>query len=369
MNTAELTIELIADLIAMLLGILLIVKRTDNQQRLFWGMISVSIGFIFSWENIYWIFKVHVQSDYEYNDILNIEKMLKWFAAATIISLFPLASLRPGYINLKRFIVYLLPFICILLIALCFLQSNSAHNFRSVREILSHINLFEVKLRILIFLLSITIPFIYFNYPLFAAKGTRKANITMYVFIMFNYFLLFIYIGFTLFINSFFFNAMGIVSVLFSILFSVLYLKSENPMSFYVNTPDKTTIKNTQKCNQKYNQTFITINNYIKSNKLFVQSNFQIEMLTAPLGFTLTDINVSIKNEGYSSFREYINITRLEYFKELVAENPNRTIKELMFNCGFNSRTTFYRTFAEHYEITPNQYIEKQIITHNQNIQ
>ena len=68
-------------------------------------------------------------------------------------------------------------------------------------------------------------------------------------------------------------------------------------------------------------------------------------------------ISQAIKSGGFTGFREYINYLRLEHFKKLATEYPDKNIKELMYLCGFTSRTTFYRIFTEKFGMSPSQYI------------
>ena len=44
---------------------------------------------------------------------------------------------------------------------------------------------------------------------------------------------------------------------------------------------------------------------------------------------------------------------RTEYFKQLAAAMPGVSVKELMFRCGFTSRSSFYRLFAGQENMSP----------------
>lgn len=52
MGILHLSVELALDLIALISGIILIIRAKDNYPQLYWGIIAVGIGFMFSWENI-----------------------------------------------------------------------------------------------------------------------------------------------------------------------------------------------------------------------------------------------------------------------------------------------------------------------------
>ena len=57
----------------------------------------------------------------------------------------------------------------------------------------------------------------------------------MYLFIGFLFVFLGIYILFTLNINEFVFNLFGIMAIVFTVLFSIQYLRYENPFSNHIN--------------------------------------------------------------------------------------------------------------------------------------
>ena len=109
MGILHLSIELALDLIALISGIILIIRAKDNYPQLYWGIIAVGIGFMFSWENIGWLTIVTDTPEYDFTELLNIDKMLKWYALANIVALFPIASLSPGYFNHFRIFTFLLP--------------------------------------------------------------------------------------------------------------------------------------------------------------------------------------------------------------------------------------------------------------------
>jgi AraC-like DNA-binding protein len=61
------------------------------------------------------------------------------------------------------------------------------------------------------------------------------------------------------------------------------------------------------------------------------------------------------------SFYDYINLNRVEHFKELVLkpENIRYTLLALALECGFNSKTAFNRNFKSITGTSPSQYIKQ----------
>lgn len=368
MNLYYLTVELIIDTIALVLGTILIFQKSDNLPKFYWGIIAALIGLVFIWENIGWVIMRTQNPIYEYTDILNIEKMVKFYMLASAVSLYPLASLRPGYLTHFRVALHLIPPIIITTIGVCYLSFNgNITALDSIQQITNNIDRFDIKLRLAIFACTIITPLIYFLYPLLGSNRKRKINHTMYIFLFFIFTLLTVYLFFTLFICDLFFNGFGIVSILFSIFFSIQYLRKESPLSDHIeanmtttnNAPEKNTALETA-VQPVILPLFKSIDDYLKENQNYTHSMFTLEHLSKNIRKDETEISHAIKSAGYSGFKEYINQLRLEYFRHLVSQNPYRTTKELWVECGFTSKATFYRIFSSVYHEAPREFIEKQ---------
>lgn len=68
-----------------------------------------------------------------------------------------------------------------------------------------------------------------------------------------------------------------------------------------------------------------------------------------------------VLNEEYNkNFKEYINVHRLEAFKNDVASMDIKvdTILSLAYEAGFSSKSTFNRVFKEQFGITPSEYLK-----------
>lgn len=171
-----------------------------------------------------------------------------------------------------------------------------------------------------------------------------------------------IYILFTLSINEFIFNLFGITAIVFTVLFSMLYLRYENPFSDHISMVYNTEEENPEEMRNSFQPLtlFTTIESYLKKEHPYTDQKYSIKDLAEALNDKERNISDAIKSQGFTGFREYINYIRLEHFKQLIAQNPKKNVKELMFACGFSSRATFYRNFSERYGISPSKFIEYQ---------
>ena len=85
------------------------------------------------------------------------------------------------------------------------------------------------------------------------------------------------------------------------------------------------------------------------------------------LGIKTDVLNLTIRKNGFKSFTEFANHYRVQVFIEKLNENQhsNLTIDGLASNCGFKSKSTFYRIFKEETKMTPLEYKENLLKMNN----
>lgn len=360
MGVLYLSVELALDLITALLGVILMKRAHDNGPKFWWGCIALAIGAVFAWENIGWLLIVTEEPEYRFTDLLNMEKMLKWYPMASLVALFPLASLFPGYLTARRTLLYCLPALILTLTGICYLAFDGYLTpLCSMTDVFLYWNCWDVKLRCLIFIFSIVTPLAFFLYPLLTRKGYRQANGMMYVFIGFMFVFLAIYILFTLDISYFIFNLFGATAIVFTLFFSLQYLKRENPFSVCLYDPEKVAAPVLVPSTLPL---FLKIDELFQEKPLYASPHYTIKDLSEQLQVRERCLSEAIKSAGYSSFREYMNHLRLDYFRQLVVKYPDKNIKELIFLAGFNSRATFYRNFSDRYGMSPLNFLNAERI-------
>ena len=159
MGILYLSIEIAFDLLTLLIGCLLVFRAKDNHLKRYWGLIAAGIGLVFLWENIGWLTIVTETPTYRFTDLLSIEKMLKWYLPASLISLFPTASLRPGYLTPFKVLLSLLIPIVITTIGICYIFFNGQiTTIASLTEILTQLDKTDIQIRSVIFVASIATP-------------------------------------------------------------------------------------------------------------------------------------------------------------------------------------------------------------------
>lgn len=101
------------------------------------------------------------------------------------------------------------------------------------------------------------------------------------------------------------------------------------------------------------------ISTLLKNDKLYQDPELTLATVAAKAGTNIAIVSRAI-NTGFSqNFNDYINGYRVEALKELFAkgEHKRQTLLSLAFECGFNSKTTFNRSFKKVTSLSPKQYL------------
>jgi AraC-like DNA-binding protein len=100
------------------------------------------------------------------------------------------------------------------------------------------------------------------------------------------------------------------------------------------------------------------------SKKLFLKKDFSLPELAAESGIPYHTISYLLHSEINLHFKDYINLMRIEYFKEKIndADWNDLTLEKMILASGFQSRVTCYRAFLKHVGITPSEYLKSKRI-------
>lgn len=99
----------------------------------------------------------------------------------------------------------------------------------------------------------------------------------------------------------------------------------------------------------------------IHEDKLFLESNINLERFAEQIGLKPRDISAILKMHYQSNFFEFINRYRVEEAKRLLAlpELKDETILEIIYKSGFNSPSAFHRFFKRMVGVTPTEYRQR----------
>lgn len=98
----------------------------------------------------------------------------------------------------------------------------------------------------------------------------------------------------------------------------------------------------------------------LAGKKLFLKHDFSMPELAEQTGIPLHIISYVVNSELNFRFTDYINLKRIEYFKQKIKDPlwKDLTMTEMTKNSGFRCRTTCYRAFVKHLQVSPSQFVE-----------
>lgn len=94
----------------------------------------------------------------------------------------------------------------------------------------------------------------------------------------------------------------------------------------------------------------------MREEALYKDPNLTMPMVAKKLKILTHRLSQLINDNAGKSFPSYINEYRINAAKQLLATHQNYTFEAIGYECGFNSKSTFYSTFKKLTGATPAQY-------------
>jgi AraC-like DNA-binding protein len=96
------------------------------------------------------------------------------------------------------------------------------------------------------------------------------------------------------------------------------------------------------------------------TKKLFLKKDFVIRDLSDETGISVHHLSNLINSEFCLHFQDYVNLKRIEYFKDKIndPEWKDLSLEGMAWGSGFKSRTTCFRAFIKHTGKSPSEYFK-----------
>ncbi|WP_244160759.1 helix-turn-helix domain-containing protein [Flavobacterium defluvii] len=100
------------------------------------------------------------------------------------------------------------------------------------------------------------------------------------------------------------------------------------------------------------------LDNIFSAKKLFLKKDLVIRDISEETGITVNNLSNLINSEFNLHFQDYINLKRIEYFKEKINDSDwkDLSLEGMAWASGFKSRTTCFRAFIKHTGKSPSEY-------------
>jgi len=148
------------------------------------------------------------------------------------------------------------------------------------------------------------------------------------------------FLPFLIFYNILFFNAIG------------------NPVIIH-EIPKEEKYLGSQLTNVTAKQYLEKLNQVVESERCYLEPELTLGGLSKISGISSRYLSQIINQHKNKSFYDYINGLRTDYACKLLVTDSKKTILEILFESGFNSKTSFNTAFKKHTGLTPSQYKTK----------
>lgn len=101
----------------------------------------------------------------------------------------------------------------------------------------------------------------------------------------------------------------------------------------------------------------------MENKKVYLDPDMSLQKLSSLTSTNETYLSNTVNDCFGCNFRTLLNKYRIEYAKFQIS-NEGGLVKDIYKNCGFVSRSAFYRSFKQETGLTPLQFL-KQIISDN----
>jgi AraC-like DNA-binding protein len=94
----------------------------------------------------------------------------------------------------------------------------------------------------------------------------------------------------------------------------------------------------------------------MQQDKLFLQSELTLQTLSQALKISAHHLSQVINQYHEKNFSDFINAYRIEEAKKIILGNTQLKLEAVGYECGFNTKTTFYASFKKYTGSTPSEF-------------
>lgn len=98
----------------------------------------------------------------------------------------------------------------------------------------------------------------------------------------------------------------------------------------------------------------------LKNDKIYLDNTLTLSKLAQVINVDKYSVSQVINQDLNKNFYELINDYRIEEAVNIIDSNPKKQVLDLIYECGFNNKVSFYKAFKKRMHMTPKEYIEKQ---------
>jgi AraC-like DNA-binding protein len=109
---------------------------------------------------------------------------------------------------------------------------------------------------------------------------------------------------------------------------------------------------------KEYQEDLLKLKKYMAEEKPFLNPSLTIQEVSAAIGIPVRNLSVLINHKLEQHFYDFVNSYRIENAMEILKDSTKNkvTILEILYDVGFNSKSSFNTAFKKHTGNTPTSY-------------
>ena len=296
----------------------------------------------------------------EYYHVLNIREMILGMCLRYLVTLYPVEVARPGWFNLRRWLLYVLP--CAVYVAVYILLFGRYQTpLDSFAELTANIDKPDVIMRLFLLVFMLPIEFIWgcFHYN---PRRSSAGSSWLVVMLLLVSGISFAFVGNMLsralvwrMLHTFFFLTYTVY-----VMYIELFERIPVPKAIAAQ-PEQESMQKTADETQKESLLLVQkqVRHAMEQAELWREPELRLEDLTRQVGSNRNYVTQAIQQMGYSGFKDYMNRLRVAYIKEQLQKHPQMNIQDIFYDAGYRSRGSAWRNFTTIVGCSPSEFIGK----------
>jgi AraC-like DNA-binding protein len=99
------------------------------------------------------------------------------------------------------------------------------------------------------------------------------------------------------------------------------------------------------------------------NERLYLDPDLSLKSLAERINLSPHHLSQILNEKLKKTFYDYVNENRIEHAKHALSHNPERSITEIAFESGYNSKNSFYNSFKRHTGTIPSEYRRRQRVS------
>lgn len=274
--------------------------------------------------------------------------------------LYPIEVIRPGWLDFKRTIVVLFPWLLLQILFACIPDFRPLDSFHQIVRYAGEFNVW-IRLVPLVLFLPITLVLLYIPHSWTKSSADNRwiRWFTLGSQIITVLYVLSILTGlaYVKAIHISYFSFFCLV-----VTYQEIFLRLRVPVDVQAEKLPQVAPVPAEKpaapsCPPEANPLWNALMRLMDGEELWRNPDLTLEMLAARLDSNRTTLAQTIRQHGYEDYRHFINRRRIEEFQKAVRTDPRISIQDTFFRVGFRSKITALRYFRELTGTTPSDYL------------